>query len=63
MLKNTSAGLPPVSSPPRHSSALTGPSRTRYYVLILSFMVGLVMYLDRACMGAAAPMIMRDFSP
>ena len=36
-------------------------SRTRYYVLVLSFVVGLVMFLDRACMGTATPSIMRDF--
>jgi sugar phosphate permease len=40
---------------------VAGPSRTRYYVLILSFVVGLVMFLDRACMGAATPVIMREF--
>jgi len=38
-----------------------GPTRARYYVLVLSFLVGLVMFLDRACMGAATPMIMREF--
>jgi sugar phosphate permease len=37
------------------------PSRVRYYVLALSFVVGLVMFLDRACMGTATPMIMREF--
>jgi sugar phosphate permease len=37
------------------------PTRTRYYVLVLSFIVGLVMFLDRACMGTATPMIMREF--
>ena len=37
------------------------PSRARYYVLGLSFIVGLVMFLDRACMGTATPMIMREF--
>jgi sugar phosphate permease len=37
------------------------PTRVRYYVLGLSFIVGLIMFLDRACMGTASPMIMRDF--
>lgn len=37
------------------------PTRARYYVLVLSFLVGLVMFLDRACMGSATPMIMREF--
>src|SRR2546430_126357 len=36
-------------------------SHTRYYVLGLSFLVALVMFLDRACMGTATPMIMREF--
>src|SRR4051812_46953298 len=40
---------------------LPRPSRARYYVLGLSFIVGLVMFLDRACMGTATPMIMREF--
>ena len=30
-------------------------------MLGLSFIVGLVMFLDRACMGTATPMIMREF--
>jgi sugar phosphate permease len=37
------------------------PSRTRYYVLLLGFVVAFVMYLDRACVGTATPMIMREF--
>src|SRR4051794_9637066 len=37
------------------------PTRARYYVLVLSFIVGLVMFLDRACMGMATPIIMREF--
>jgi MFS family permease len=62
MLKDTEAHLPQRSSPPRQpGDCLTSPSRARYYVLVLSFIVGLVMYLDRACMGAATPMIMREF--
>lgn len=39
----------------------TAPSRARYYVLCLSFIVAFVMYMDRACMGTATPMIMREF--
>ena len=30
-------------------------------MLVLSFIVGLVMFLDRACIGTATPSIMRDF--
>src|SRR5437763_15956368 len=62
MLKDTEAHPPQLTSPPRQpSETLTSASRTRYYVLVLGFVVGLVMYLDRACMGAATPMIMREF--
>jgi MFS family permease len=62
MLKDTEAGLARVSSLTRHASQdLTGASRVRYYVLFLSSVVGLVMYLDRACMGTATPIIMREF--
>src|ERR1043165_8071949 len=49
------------AAPSSSSKASARPSRTRYYVLILRFVVGLVMYLDRACMGTVTPMIMRDF--
>src|SRR3954449_3851767 len=50
---NPIASVSPAGSP--------RPSRARYYVLGLSFIVGLVMYLDRACIGAATPTIMREF--
>jgi ACS family glucarate transporter-like MFS transporter len=50
--------LPPSSIPMQAS----GPSsHARYYVLGLGFLVALVMFLDRACMGTATPMIMREF--
>jgi sugar phosphate permease len=42
-------------------SALAPASQIRYYVLALSFLVGMVMFLDRACMGAMTPAIMREF--
>jgi MFS transporter, ACS family, glucarate transporter len=37
------------------------PTRVRYYVLVLSFIVGLVMYLDRTCMGFVIPAAMSEF--
>jgi sugar phosphate permease len=51
------------STPQRAGEAMAGmrPSRTRYYVLLLGFVVAFVMYLDRACVGTATPMIMREF--
>ena len=37
------------------------PTRTRYHILVLSFIVALVMYLDRAAMGKATTTIMNEF--
>jgi len=37
------------------------PTQTRYFVLGLSFVVGMVMFLDRACMGTMTPAIMAEF--
>jgi sugar phosphate permease len=53
-------------NPPKDPSRITvesrvRPTRTRYYILGLSFFVGLIMFLDRACMGTATPMIMKEF--
>src|SRR5258708_26772062 len=36
-------------------------SRTRYKILGLTFLVAFVMYIDRVCMGTAAPIIMGEF--
>jgi len=62
MIRDNQATQPP-QSPPASSPApaLVRPTHIRYYVLGLSFVVGLVMFLDRACMGTATPMIMREF--
>src|SRR5262245_61381851 len=37
------------------------PTRTRYYILWLSFIVAFVMFLDRACFGMASVYIMPEF--
>src|SRR5258706_7078005 len=37
------------------------PSNIRYRVLSLTFLVAFIMYMDRVCMGTAAPAIMREF--
>src|SRR5882757_8144180 len=37
------------------------PSVIRYRILALTFLVSFVMYIDRVCMGTAAPLIMREF--
>ena len=47
------------STVPQDGSAR--PSHARYYILVLSAIVGMVMYLDRACIATATPMIMREF--
>lgn len=39
----------------------TTSSNIRYRVLSLTFVVAFVMYMDRVCMGTAAPEIMREF--
>src|SRR5260370_35974860 len=51
-------------SPIPASAALeraSAPSNIRYKVLSLTFLVAFVMYMDRVCMGTAAPAIMREF--
>jgi sugar phosphate permease len=37
------------------------PTRVRYRILMLTFFLGFIMYLDRVCMGTAAPAIMKQF--
>jgi MFS transporter, ACS family, glucarate transporter len=37
------------------------PTRVRYGILGLTFLVAFVMYIDRACMGTASPYIMKEF--
>ena len=37
-------------------------TRIRYWVLILTFFTSFIMYMDRVCMGTAAPEIMKDFN-
>jgi MFS family permease len=36
-------------------------SQVRYRVLFLTFLTSFIMYMDRVCMGSAAPTIMREF--
>ena len=37
------------------------PSTVRHKILATTFLVAFIMYLDRVCMGTAAPTIMREF--
>ena len=39
----------------------TNSSYTRYRILVLSFFVAFLMYMDRACIGSAASAIMKEF--
>src|SRR3982074_3600527 len=50
--------LLPGSAAIEHS---VSPSNIRYKVLSLTFLVAFIMYMDRVCMGTAAPAIMREF--
>ncbi len=36
-------------------------SRVRHWVLLLTFLTSFIMYMDRVCMGSAAPSIMAEF--
>lgn len=36
-------------------------TRVRYRILVLTFFLAFIMYLDRVCMGTAAPAIMKEF--
>src|SRR5260370_2157510 len=51
----------PKKSCPADGRASPRPSGIRYRVLALTFLVSFVMYIDRVCMGTAAPLIMREF--
>jgi len=61
MIHKAATASQPESPPAFQPDPQVRPTRIRYYVLGLSFIVGLVMFLDRACMGTATPMIMREF--
>jgi ACS family glucarate transporter-like MFS transporter len=39
---------------------MTSPTRVRYQVLVLACLLAAITYLDRACFGVAAPMIVAD---
>ena len=58
-----SPSLPPKTLPAANRDQVHLASRTRYRVLGLTFLVAFVMYVDRVCMGTAAPIIMPPTSP
>src|SRR5258708_9577551 len=53
--------VPVTPSIPLNNLPVTAASHIRYQVLGLTFLVAFVMYIDRVCMGTAAPVIMREF--
>src|SRR4051812_48173989 len=44
-----------------HVRGHSRPTYVRYRVLMLTFLVAFVMYMDRTCIGVATPTIMREF--
>src|SRR5690348_6871431 len=59
----TGRGAASLSPPalPKAGENLRRPSAIRYKILATTFLVAFIMYLDRVCMGTAAPTIMREF--
>lgn len=54
------AHLNPASLPPLASAAK--PTRVRYRVAGLTYLLAMIVYLDRVCMAALAPAIIEEFS-
>jgi MFS family permease len=49
-------------NPDRVAAGLgSAPSRVRFHVLALTFLMAFMMYMERGAIGAAAPQIMREF--
>jgi MFS family permease len=58
MARNSTSGAAAVAT-----AVVEGaPTNVRYRVLVLTFILAFIMYLDRVCMGTAAPTIMREFN-
>ena len=49
------------SGEPTSNAVPAVPTHVRYNVLILTFCITFMMYVDRAVMGSATPAIMREF--
>ena len=61
---NSGLKPPPVETMLESVSGRTGfgkPTRARYTVLVLSFLMAFMMYMERGAIGVAAPSIMKDF--
>jgi MFS family permease len=51
----------PPAKPPTPSAPAAAPSHARYNVLLLTFCITFMMYIDRTVMGSATPYIMHEF--
>ena len=51
----------PTATPSTSGARAAAPSHTRYNVLLLTFCITFMMYVDRAVMGSATPAIMDQF--
>jgi sugar phosphate permease len=56
----------PTATPRAAHQSATQPAgevatKVRYRILVLTFLLAFIMYLDRVCMGTAAPAIMKEF--
>lgn len=59
MATNRTAGA---AAAARATATGAPPTTVRYQILVLTFLLAFIMYLDRVCMGIAAPTIMREFN-
>lgn len=59
MARNT---MPGGAAAAQATAAQGPPSKVRYRILGLTFVLAFIMYLDRVCMGLAQPAIMREFN-
>jgi MFS family permease len=59
-VRSAQTAKPPEAAAARDAVAMA-PSRVRYNVLLLTFCITFMMYVDRAVMGSATPAIMREF--
>src|ERR1700733_13957404 len=51
----------PTAKPPDRAVNTAEPTHVRYNVLLLTFCITFMMYVDRAVMGSATPAIIREF--
>jgi sugar phosphate permease len=52
---------PSAAAATQATAVVESPTNVRYRVLVLTFLLAFIMYLDRVCMGVVSPTIMREF--